>query len=428
MLAAVLSDGTAVNIVKRGDDIVRGERHFVTVMGDNGAVYKLCANLATEGGTATFSVVDTDGVITLDTNNTQVSVDGVILVFDSTSDLSYPEVLDWLCRNYGLSFSPVGLTLWDGTAMLSVVQGTQCYEVLHGRSVWSMLLDDDEFYCLASSGRGYLSCNGNWRNIVDIPIGTVDYAPLSYIRGHGDYFTYAFTTWLFYLSSGLSSHFFSLPITLYAYNDNGEDLFLLGKDSDFVVSDGRKFVCLQGSDGYRYYVSALFYDDDEIWYLFSEDNSFYFAPANDSIVAEIRNHCDGSVRAIDMPDAEFPNAHLVYWLMQSYGFTFNPIGLPLWGEGAGTERLASITSAACYRGCFTLFDGDQSFALQYPFGQNVTMLGCDGSAATLDEQTDVVGAYIDRLSAGTFALRKPAFNAWVFWLASGLDQSLFREP
>lgn len=404
-----------------------------TVIDENGKVYGLFADVPT--GVSSFEefvfVVD-GGVVSATIGFSYgTSIDGSITIFslENGSENCCPEVLDWLCRNYGLSFSPEGLYVFgsDGTVENESIASAYC---LDSAGVYVLGSHSSGYTLLTPSGNYVLGCNGSpveYYGGIGVPS-----ALLRDIRSvQSDLFKPAYNTWLFYLASGLPKSVFDNGFARYFKNDNGEQVLIAGAGDDYIGLDGTHFVTLRDYDGGLFAVVSYFgYDTDVRRVLYREGNVLKFTTRsfNADVLADFFSICSGNIFDVDLADAEFPNIDVTYWLMRNYGFTFNPVGLPLWGEGSGTEPLASVSSAACWEGTFTLFDGEQSFALQYPFGQNEAMLGCDGSPSNLGEQTDIISAYIDKLSAGTFALRKPAFNTWVFWLASGLDESLFVEP
>lgn len=211
MLAAVLSDGTAVNIVKRGDDVISGAVHLPTVIDDNGKVYGLFADVPSgDSSFEEFVFVVDGGVITATYGFSYgSSIDGSITIFstENGSENCCPEVLDWLCRNYGLAFSPVDLYLYRPSGMVSPysVSNTYCltdYNVyLFGTAEDSLALRHP------NNSSMLLGCDGTAVSYDGATDLVCSY--LADIRSNiAIKFKGAYNAWLFYLASGLPKSVF----------------------------------------------------------------------------------------------------------------------------------------------------------------------------------------------------------------------------
>lgn len=219
MLPVVLSDGTAVNIVRRGDDFVTSTgAHVVTVIADDGRRFYLfgSVNVAAEGGDSyDLPLINSGGVLSFNAGITDYNEadhyfgGDYIVVLRSTSHFPfiYPEVIKWLCRNYGLSFSPVGLYCYLDGALYSLPIYSASCNFDYGVYVFGTK-EDDLVLSFPSGALTILGCDGSEQvnSIVGIRVPS---QPLEHIRSeYVDEFQSAYNTWLFCLASGLPESVF----------------------------------------------------------------------------------------------------------------------------------------------------------------------------------------------------------------------------
>lgn len=212
VLKAVLSDGTAVNIVRRGDDIITsGSVHLLTLVGDDGRVFGIDSfvNLMDEEGAV-------EGVFSVENNQIRFnnaasfpsSMAGFVTAFDANLEKSRcPEVLRWLCDNYGLSFNPAGLYCYGGGGTLysDVIRDAYCSASTHA-FIFSAEEDVALSFPSDSTPSGVLACDGS---SINAPYSTVPSISLSEITSQVSVaYGKAFNTWLFYLASGLPKEVF----------------------------------------------------------------------------------------------------------------------------------------------------------------------------------------------------------------------------
>lgn len=212
MLPAVLSDGTAVNIVRRGDDIVIGGVSVVTLVDENGGRHILFADVPVDFNYSVEArfVGVADGLLSFVSVVIPSSLyDGYITLFDCDNEEPYscPEVLDWLCRNYGLRFSPVGLFLYESVDYVFhwSITGAFCDTYFN---VFCLSSSEDDFALAFPSGSNtLLGCDGS-----AVESGGQTRVPsqsLENIRSSwAEEYQSAYNTWLFYLSTGLPKSVF----------------------------------------------------------------------------------------------------------------------------------------------------------------------------------------------------------------------------
>lgn len=217
MLAAVLSDGTAVNIVKRGDDIITGGVHLPSLVDESGGRYLLWADVPVNGyGNVEGRYISIeDGLLSFASVVVPSAVyDGIIILFDCDSyeEIACPEALDWLCRNYGLPFSPYGLGLYQSSGLVLpwVAQSYDCDLALpNGVGIFIIGTEEDDTALEFPSGNStVLGCDGSEKE--NTPGYTVlPSSLLSNVRSLSESERLAaYNTWLFYLASGLPKSVF----------------------------------------------------------------------------------------------------------------------------------------------------------------------------------------------------------------------------
>lgn len=208
MLRAVLSDGTAVNIVRRGDDVLVGDKPLVTVVDDAGVSHGIMAYPVVPNGQGEKAFSIADGVISAVDAQYGSGLGIEICAFDNESPATNcPEVLRWLCDNYGLTFNPAGLYLCDdeGQAISPAITGFSCWRQY---DVFQMEGTEGDDYCLLfPSDDIVLGCDGsqvyqvNNSNVISRPLQAITSPDAVTVGG-------AYNTWLFYLASGLPKKVF----------------------------------------------------------------------------------------------------------------------------------------------------------------------------------------------------------------------------
>lgn len=200
--------------MKRGDDFILDGVHLLTVVADDGRVFGLLADCSIDGTDTgreiSFSV--SDGVVSMSTLGYDFSVAGTITIFDTDGGDEYacPEVLDWLCRNYGLSFSPAGLYLYESASKVATYAATSaaCIQNEGGNVFVIDSAQDDYGLAFPSGSATVLGCEGSAvPNSIDATV--VPSGSLEAIRSEtAAEYRAAYNTWLFYLASGLPKSVF----------------------------------------------------------------------------------------------------------------------------------------------------------------------------------------------------------------------------
>lgn len=211
MLAAVLSDGTAVNIVRRGADIIQGDNRFVTVVSDVGTVYTVNFIQEIEPTGVNAALAIADGVLSAQPIQSGQSL-GAEFIYAFTSfagEFSCPEVIEWLMKNYGLTFSPAGLRLYgiDGVPQLYAITRAVCDTdsnlfVCQSQEVdYALLFPEAEDTLLGCDGTAVVNPGDAVTECPAVSIANINSASLASK-------CMAFNQWLFYLSSGLPRELF----------------------------------------------------------------------------------------------------------------------------------------------------------------------------------------------------------------------------
>lgn len=202
--------------MKRGVDIFVGGVHLPRLVDESGARYILWADVPVDGnGSVEGRYISIEGGVLsfADVVVPSALYDGKIILFDCDNYEEYacPEALDWLCRNYGLAFSPAGLYVFvDSGGVYSVypykVTRAAC---LIGNNIFILASEEDDITLrIPHDSSTVLGCDGSYM----APLGGTQVLPsgiLENIRSTVEVeFQAAYNTWLFYLASGLPKSVF----------------------------------------------------------------------------------------------------------------------------------------------------------------------------------------------------------------------------